>query len=170
MRIGNLIGLRLDEHIRRRNGTVHIVVPGETVKNGERLVFRLGRSTSEMFESYVDVWRPKLDGAETPYLFATKNGRKFARTLAEQIAEAIRTHVGVEMTPHQFRHFSADLTLEARPGAYQLVSTMLGHRSRQTAITFYVANDVRRANEQYDEIVEQQRAAAMSAYRRKPRR
>jgi hypothetical protein len=29
---------------------------------------------------------------------------------------------------------------------------------------------VRRANEQYDEIVEQQRAAAMSAYRRKPRR
>jgi integrase len=170
MRMGNLIGLRLDEHIHRRNGLVHIVVPGGTVKNGERLFYQLGSSSSEMFEKFVRFWRPKLRGAECPYLFATENGGKSAATLAEQISDAIRKHVGIRMSPHQFRHLAAELTLEARPGAHRMASTLLGHKSPHTAPKFYVANDVRRANEQYDQIVEAQRAMALAPAKRKVRR
>jgi len=41
------------------------------------------------------------------------------------------------MTVHQFRHACAAIYLKHRPGEYEVVRRLLGHRNIQTTINFY---------------------------------
>ena len=58
-------------------------------------------------------------------------GLKTQETLSQQIIETIADHVGIHMTPHQFRHFAATLYLEARPEDFETVEILLGHGVEQ---------------------------------------
>jgi integrase len=45
---------------------------------------------------------------------------------------------GLLMTVHQFRHAAGAIILKRRPGEYELVRRLLGHRNVQTTINAYV--------------------------------
>ena len=57
------------------------------------------------------------------------------------------------MTVHQFRHAAGALILKRRPGEYELVRQLLGHRSVQTTINCYIGLDMIQASQIYTEIV-----------------
>jgi integrase len=54
---------------------------------------------------------------------------------------------------HQFRHAPKTLILKRRPGEYELVRRLLGHRSAETTINCYIGLDMIQASEIYTEIV-----------------
>ena len=63
IRLKNLVGLHIDDHIQRTrasDGTVHLVIPGEQVKNGEPLDYCLPRETTELLDTYIRDFRPRL--------------------------------------------------------------------------------------------------------------
>jgi len=71
-------------------------------------------------------------------------------------AAAIAEHVGIHMTPHQFRHFAATSYLEANPNDHQTVQAMLHHASSKTTL-IYAGSASRRASRAYGELLFEQR-------------
>ena len=57
------------------------------------------------------------------------------------------------MTVHQFRHAAGAIILKHRPGEYELVRQLLGHRSVQTTINSYIGLDGIQASEIFTNIV-----------------
>jgi integrase len=57
------------------------------------------------------------------------------------------------MTVHQFRHAAGAIILMKRPGEYELVRQILGHRSVQTTINSYIGLENIRASEIFNQLV-----------------
>jgi integrase len=57
------------------------------------------------------------------------------------------------MTVHQFRHAAGAIILQRRPGEYELVRRLLGHRNVQTTINSYVGLDNIQASDIFSKIV-----------------
>jgi integrase len=57
------------------------------------------------------------------------------------------------MTVHQFRHAAGALILQHRPGEYELVRRLLGHRNVQTTVNAYVGLENIQASEIFSRIV-----------------
>ena len=55
-------------------------------------------------------------------------------TFSGQITERVEKATGLCITVHQFRHAAAAMWLKHRPGDYETVRRMLGHRNIQTTI------------------------------------
>jgi integrase len=69
------------------------------------------------------------------------------------IEKAVLRHLGVKITPHQFRHLAAKIILDANPGAYELVRELLGHKNLQTTTKFYAGIDTRRAGRAHADLI-----------------
>jgi integrase len=59
------------------------------------------------------------------------------------------------LTPHQFRHLSAKVLLDAEPGSFETVKQLLGHTSIKTTVGAYAGIDSRRAARHHQWLVEQ---------------
>ena len=57
------------------------------------------------------------------------------------------------MTAHQFRHAAGAIILQRRPGEYELVRRLLGHRNVQTTINCYIGLENIQAAEIFSQIV-----------------
>jgi integrase len=173
MRMQNLIGLQLGEHLARPGGPRglwHIVLPRHEVKNGEPLEYELPSATTRLVDVYLRQFRPALAPGASRQLFIVAGGApKSQTTLAQQIKGAILEHVGVAMTPHQFRHFAAKLMLEHSPGAHGATSHLLGHRNLKTTVAFYSGLDSLSAGRQFDAILQREQARAVPPRRRRAR-
>ena len=77
----------------------------------------------------------------------------------------LRRRAGIVLTPHQFRHLSAKVILDADPGEYETVKQVLGHRSIKTTVGAYAGIDSRRAARRHQYLVEQALATEMPARR-----
>ena len=64
------------------------------------------------------------------------------------------------IAPHQFRHAAAKLLLDARPGHYEVVRKLLGHKSLTTTYAHYAGAETDAAVELYDDIILQLRRPA----------
>jgi integrase len=74
-------------------------------------------------------------------------------TLSSQVTKRIQRATGLRVTVHQFRHAAAALILKAKPGNYEYVRRILGHRNIQTTINFYVGLEGVQASQEFGEIV-----------------
>ncbi len=81
------------------------------------------------------------------------NGAKHKANLSTQITKRIFKATGLRMTVHQFRHAAGALVLQQRPGEYELVRRLLGHRNIQTTINAYVGLENIQASEIFSKIV-----------------
>ena len=63
--------------------------------------------------------------------------------------------VGLRITVHQFRHAAAAIYLKHRPGDYETVRRLLGHRDIQTTIRFYCGLQTTQATEQFGKLIRQ---------------
>jgi integrase len=67
----------------------------------------------------------------------------------------VQKSTGLRITVHQFRHAAGALILNHRPGEYELVRRILGHKSVKTPMNFYLDLETTQASEIFTDIVRQ---------------
>jgi site-specific recombinase XerD len=132
-----------------------LVFPDYDVKNGVPLEFAFDATTTALIDEYIYQHRPQLmRGFAHDWLFAGEaQGPKTTKTLSEQISDRLWKELGLEVTPHQFRHAAAYIILKADPGNYELVRRVLGHRSITTTHNFYIGLETLEATRLFGEMV-----------------
>jgi len=168
LRIANFAGLRLDQHLVRREGgrgerpwAIH--VPAAMVKNAVELDYELPAPIARHLELYLERFRPRLVTGTNPWLFPGRAGKpKHVATLREQVVRAVLQGTGIELHPHLFRHIAGKLLLDEHPGDQGTVQRMLGHKSIRTTMATYTGAETRAAIRRYDDVVLGLRAAALN--------
>jgi len=165
LRIANLAALRLDRHLVRPGGPRslwQIDIPPDEVKNNQHLVHELPRSVTTLVDRYVQRFRPVLAAPGNPYLFPGRLKSKDPHELSQQIRRVIADWIGINMTPHQFRHLAGLIMQKHSPGAFAALAQLLGHKHVQTAFNFYARLDTLSAGRHFDAILEQELTKARS--------
>jgi integrase len=102
---------------------------------------------------------PRLGADVNGYLFVTERGsRKGQATITKQIIDALARHIGIHMTPHQFRHFGATSYLEEHPEDFETPRAFLNHAWTKTT-RIYAGSSSRRASRAYNQHLLAQREA-----------
>jgi integrase len=161
LRLKNLATLELGKQLTRPSGPdgpMHLILESAEVKNGREMHFEVPVEVARLIDEYLTYYRPRLAPRASQYLFIHHGGvRKPEGALRDGITKAVRKHVGIHVTPHQYRHIAAELYLRAHPGEYVVVQQLLGHKSIKTTLSFYAREQARAAGRLYDE--------ALAAYR-----
>jgi integrase len=149
LRIENWSGLRFDRDIHWPQGrgkpALLVLEAGET-KNLEPYEFELPTYLADRLYVFRHEIAPPIIGKRPDLLFISRKGVPRAEgTLRVAIQKAVWRHLGVKISPHQFRHLAAKIALDDMPGSYEHVSQLLGHKDRDTAPRFYAGVNTRRA-------------------------
>ncbi|MEK9967771.1 MAG: site-specific integrase [Ferrovibrio sp.] len=157
VRLKNLVGLRIDLHLVRPNpGRPDLVlsIPAEEVKNSLRLDFRLPPETVALIQWYLDKHRPQVAAPGSAYLFPGQNGAaKDTSTMRRQICGVVATHTGLRMNPHLFRSLALKLHLDRKPGEYEVMRRVLGHKSINTTTSHYAGEEAISAHQLYQDTI-----------------
>ncbi len=162
LRPENLIDLHWRRHFLEPDGPkgrLLLHIPAEETKTRRQdLTVEIPADVARRLRWYRRHILPHVDADPNGFLFVTeKGGHKSQQTLTQQIIETIEKHVGVHMTPHQFRHFVASIYLDANPEDHQTAQAILHHASAKTT-SIYVGAAGRRASRAYGKILFEQRA------------
>ena len=165
IRLQNLAALEFETHLFVRDGARTISsleIPAHEVKNRTDLAFDIPTGLAKMLIEYRDHLAPKIIGHRPKRLFVNVNGRpKNQAAVAGLIMTYLRRRAGIVLTPHQFRHLSAKIVLDAQPGEFETVKQFLGHTSIKTTVGAYAGIDSRRAARRHQHLVEQALAAEL---------
>jgi integrase len=174
LRVQNLSDLTFDTHLFLRAGRGAIstleLSNGE-VKNKRDLAFDIPPAVARMLLEYRDRIAPRIIGHRPARLFVKVDGTpKGARTVARLIAFYAKSRAGLVLSPHQFRHLSAKVLLDAQPGGFETVRQLLGHKNDQTTVNAYAGIDSRRAARHHQHLIDKAIAdASVSRLRRQGR-
>ena len=175
LRPQNLIALNWRRHFQEPDGPrgrILLYIPKEETKTKEReLVFELPEETARLLRWYRKHILPRLGADPDGDLFVTEKGKsKCQETITDQIIQRIEDHVGIHMTPHQFRHVAAALYLELHPEDFATVQALLGHKSAKTTL-IYAGTMSKRAGHAFANVVGAHREALkLQRKRRRPRK
>jgi len=153
IRIANLAGLRLDQHLLRPGGSRSlwfIDIPEHEVKNSVRLFFELSQRVTTVMNRFLRNFHPVLVEAGNPYLFPVGSTHKRPAALSQQIRGVIADWVGVDMTAHQFRHFAGLLMWDDLEALAQL----LGDKDTETVRSYYADMNTLFVGRRFDAIIE----------------
>jgi hypothetical protein len=158
VRIKNLTQIRLGSNLSKPGGSdsnYWLSFPDYEVKNRVTLEYPLEEYLTGLIDEYVHHFRPTLlRGRNEDWLFPGQHqGAKDEVSFSGQITNCIQKHTGLRITAQQFRHAAGALILRKRPGEYELVRQLLGHRSVQTTIKSYIGLKEIQASEIFGEIV-----------------
>jgi integrase len=158
IRLGNLSGIRLGENLIKPGGpqsNYFLTFSKYDVKNRVPLQFKLDETVTTIINEYVHDFRPDLmRGSNADWLFPGESGgHKEKISFSTQIVDRVEKSTGLRITVHQFRHAAGALILKHRPGEYELVRRLLGHKSVQTTIKFYLELETTQASEIFTDIV-----------------
>jgi integrase len=159
VRGGNLVRVRLEKNLIRPGGPgtpYMLVFPKYDVKNRVKLEFRLSERLTALIDEYLFEHRPVLlRGSNELWLFPGEDGsHKTPSMFSDQITTAVEKATGLRVRVHQFRHAAAALILKRRPGDYEFVRRVLGHRSLRTTTNFYIGLEALSANEEFGQVME----------------
>jgi Phage integrase family len=143
VRIKNLTEIRLGLNLSKPAGPKSqywLHFPDYDVKNRVKLEYPLEDHVTSLIDEYVHDFRPiLLRGKNEDCLFpGVRAGAKNEVSFSGQITKRILKRTGLRITAQQFRHAAGALILQQRPGNYELVRLILGHRNVQTTIRCYV--------------------------------
>ena len=159
LRLQNLVALTFDVHLFLRENpraTSTLELSEGEVKNQMPLAFDIPSAIAKMLIEYRNRIAPKFIGHRPDYLFVNLDGSpKDEKTVAWLITTYLRKRAGIVITPHQFRHLSAKILLDAEPGGFEIVRQLLGHRSLRMTVGAYAGIDSRRAARHHQHLVEQ---------------
>jgi integrase len=160
LRLANLCGLRLGQHLQRddpRGGRItRIWIPAEETKNNREINLPVPRPLADQLEDWLRVFRPLIAAPDCVYLFpghGTGNRPVTPQAMREAVKGVTRQYVGVELSPHQFRHLSACVFLDENPGQYEPVRQLLNHASVETAARSYAGIEHAATARRYDEVI-----------------
>jgi hypothetical protein len=158
IRLGNLASIRLGENLTKPGGpdsSYWLTFSRYDTKNREPLQFPLDEMVTAFIDEYVFQYRPALmRGSNADWLFPGEAGEhKEKISFSTQIVDRIEKSTGLRITVHQFRHAAGALILKHRPGEYELVRRILGHKSAETTKRFYLALETTQASEIFTDII-----------------
>ena len=158
VRLGNLASICLRENLIKPGGpqsNYFLTFNKYDVKNRVPLQFKLDETVTRIINEYVHDFRPDLmRGSNADWLFPGEAGEhKEKISFSTQIVDRVEKSTGLRITVHQFRHAAGALILKHRPGEYELVRRLLGHKSVQTTIKFYLELETTQASEIFTDIV-----------------
>jgi hypothetical protein len=158
IRLGNLASIRLGENLIKPGGpqsNYFLAFNKYDVKNRVPLQFKLDEVVTAIINEYVHDFRPTLmRGTNADWLFPGEGGEhKEKISFSTQIVERVEKSTGLRITVHQFRHAAGALILKHRPGEYELVRRLLGHKSVQTTIKFYLELETTQVSELFTDLV-----------------
>jgi hypothetical protein len=161
IRLCNLASIELGENLIKPGGLdkpYWLVFPHYDVKNRIDLNFKFDQPLTDLIDEYIHEFRPTLlRGANANCLFPGENGNPKTRIMfSKQITVRIQKAIGLRITVHQFRHAAAAIYLKHRPGNYETVRQLLGHRDVQTTVRFYCGLQTMEASEQFGRLIRQQ--------------
>jgi integrase len=171
LRLQNLSSLAFDTHLFMHEGpraTSTLELSAGEVKNESELAFDIPPRVAKLLIEYRDRIAPSIIGHRPTQLFVNVDGTpKSDKTVAWLISTYSKRRTGIVLTPHQFRHLSAKVMLDAQPGAFETVRQTLGHKSDKTTVRAYAGIDSRRAGRWHQRLVEEAIADQMPSRRRK---
>jgi integrase len=158
LRVQNLTELAFGTHLFVRAGAGQIstleLSRGE-VKNKTELAYDIPTRVAKTLLEYRDRIAPKIIGHRPARLFVKVDGTaKGVRSVARLIVFYAKTRAGIILSPHQFRHLSAKVLLDAQPGAFETVRQLLGHNNMQTTVNAYAGIDSRRAARHHQHLID----------------
>jgi integrase len=158
VRLANLTSIRLGLNLNKPDGPdsdywLHFTP--EDTKNNVRLEFVFKEYLTRLIDEYVhDFWPTLLRGRTEDYLFpGLREGAKGKISFSVQITKRIYKATGLQMTVHQFRHAAGAIILKNRPGEFELVRQILGHRSIATTMRCYVGLETIQASEIFTNMI-----------------
>ena len=161
VRLENLTNIRLGFNLSKPDGpnsNYWLRFPDYDVKNRVRLEFPLSDRLTAMIDEYVNEMRPILmRGRNEDWLFpGLRGGRPKQKTsFSGQITDAVQEATGLRVTVQQFRHAAGAIFLQHRPGEYELVRQLLGHRTLETTKRFYLALEGIEAGVMFNKMIEE---------------
>ncbi|MCC0013331.1 MAG: site-specific integrase [Hoeflea sp.] len=162
LRAKNLRSLRLDMNIRRSGSRVFIELCEDETKTHTILKVELPAETIVLLDLFVDTYRAHIPGAlGNPHLFAAPDGvspRSYS-AIREMISEPLRKHLGLEVSPHLFRHIMAKIVAERAPEELMNVSRVLGHKSVNTTYQSYLGTETPAASRRVHDLLKKARNA-----------
>ena len=161
VRLSNLVSIELGQNLIKPGGLntpYWLVFPRYDVKNRVDLNFKFDEPLTDLIDEYVQEFRPALlRGMNTSWLFPGESSEpKTKIMLSKQITLRIQKAIGLRIGVHQFRHAAAAIYLKHRPGEYETVRRLLGHRDIQTTIRFYCGLETMQATEQFGNLIRHQ--------------
>ena len=171
LRMQNLSSLRFDKHLhwpQGRRKPALLTFGDDETKNNVRFEFEIPTVLAERLWIYRNEIAPVVTGQRPDAVFVTFKGK--ARTQAAikiAIERTVLRKLGVKLTPHQFRHLAAKFTLDANPGAYELVRQLLAHKNLKTTTNFYAGIDTRRAGRAHAALIIKLREIQLGRGRRR---
>ena len=91
--------------------------------------------------------------------------------LRRQISKALWDEAGIKLTPHQFRHAAAKILLDAKPGHYEVIRKILGHKNLTTTYSHYAGAETQAALDLYDDVIlEHRKGTSFGSPQRSPQR
>jgi integrase len=165
VRLGNLAAIRLDVNLIKPGGpdsNYWLRFSKFDVKNKQALQFIFNGRLTQLIDEYVSDFRPALmKGKNHDWLFPGRStDHKEKIGFSTQIVDQVEKATGIRVTVHQYRHAAAAMFLKHRPGEYELVRQLLGHKSVETTKRFYLDLETTMASEIYTQIVYRQLDAA----------
>lgn len=167
----NMHEIDIDHHLVERGKRLYLVFEGDDVKNEEPIDFEFPPETKELVAWYVREYRPYLLRAETSALFPGEGaGPKSAGTLAGQIKKTIHDYLGMEFNMHLFRHAGTKMYLDVRPGNYEVMRRVLGHRSINTTTSTYAGAENKSVGLHFASVLRERRLSSELSERVRPPR
>ena len=136
--------------------------------------FELPAESAELIARYLDEYQPRLFDGPSPWIFPGRNGGpKRPGSLGPQFKRTVYQHTGLVVHVHMMRHLAAKLFLDEKPGSYEVMRRVLGHRSIDTTTSSYTGFETKAAARHFDEIILKRRRSAIPTRirrrRKKPR-
>jgi integrase len=158
VRLGNLAAIRLDVNMIKPGGpesNYWLQFPKFDVKNKQALQFAFNDKLTKLIDEYVFEFRPVLmKGKNGDWLFPGRStDHKEKIGFSTQIVKQVEKAAGMRITVHQYRHAAAAMILKHRPGEYELVRQLLGHKSVETTKRFYLDLETNAASDIYTDIL-----------------
>lgn len=170
IRLKNLTQIDIRNHLISRGNRLYLVFDGSEVKNNEPIDFELPDNVVEMLAWYIREHRPILINEPSDALFPGQtHAAKSQGLLGDQISKTVFKYTGMTFNPHLFRHAGGKLFLDMRPGEYEVVRRILGHRSIATTTSIYTGAETRTAGQHFAATIAQRLDAKKSqaAYSKK---
>ncbi|WP_026758874.1 site-specific integrase [Sediminimonas qiaohouensis] len=157
IRIKNLAGIHLEQHIQRPgDGRAYLVLTEDDLKNERPIEFELPKDVVRMIDRHLVTRCPHMCPAGTPWLFPRRDG--MGPMVPGQLSTRIKTRVfkvtGLEVNSHLFRHTAVMNWLDAYPGAYEVARRLLGHSDVSHTINLYSGLEVKSATRAFADLME----------------
>lgn len=124
-----LLAMRVDRHLKRKGGVIHLHFTAEDMKDKKTRFMPLPQGLVGHMEAYLAVHRPVLLGdVSSEFLWISQYGKPLtADGLSRELPKVTDRHLGVPLRPHHFRHVAATSIAEIDPEHVNVIRDVLGH-------------------------------------------